>query len=90
MALMQFVEDTYPEPALLPDAADKVKRALAYQRLHETTSLYSILQPMYYVKVIGAVNTEEEQVNLTRLVPFACMHAHSVPNACSLEVCVRL
>lgn len=57
MALMQYVEEAYPEPPLLPHAADKVKRALAYQRFHETSTLYSALGPLFIAKMTGAVNT---------------------------------
>lgn len=68
MALMQYVEEAYPEPPLLPHAADKVERALAYQRFHETSTLYSALGPIFIAKMTGAVNTEDEQVHLRQWV----------------------
>lgn len=61
MAIMQYIEETYPEKPLLPEISDKVQRALAIQRFHETGTLYSAIQPLFFAKMIGAVNTDEEK-----------------------------
>lgn len=59
MAAMQYLEESYPEVPLLP--AVKAQRALALQRLHEVSSLYSAVQPLFYAKMVGKVNTDSEK-----------------------------
>lgn len=61
MAIMQYIEETYSEPALLP--SDKADRAHAYQRFHETASIYSAIQPLFFAKMVGKVNTDFEKVS---------------------------
>lgn len=61
MAILQYVEETYPEPPLLP--SDKAQRALAYQRFHETASLYGAIQPLFFDQMSGNVNTDAEKVH---------------------------
>lgn len=65
MAAMQYLEESYPEVPLLP--AVKAQRALALQRLHEVSSLYSAVQPLFYAKMVGKVNTDSEKVRSSRL-----------------------
>eukprot|EP00892_Ulva_mutabilis_P004672 jgi/Ulvmu1/2577/UM014_0028.1 len=59
MALMHYLEEAYPEVPLLPKGT--ADRALALQRLHEITSLYSAIQPLFYAKMVGKVNTDFEK-----------------------------
>eukprot|EP00892_Ulva_mutabilis_P003974 jgi/Ulvmu1/1949/UM012_0110.1 len=59
IAIMQYLEETYPEPALMP--SDKPARALALQRFHEASSLYGAIQPLFYAKMVGKVNTDSEK-----------------------------
>lgn len=65
MALLQYVEETYPETPLLP--SDKARRALAYQRWHETAALYGAIQPLFFAKMVGKVNTDAEKVHTCML-----------------------
>ena len=68
MAAMQYLEDTYPEVPLLPKG--KAERALALQRLHELASLYAAIQPLFYSKMVGKVNSDAEKVRfLCNLAP---------------------
>lgn len=61
MAAMQYLEETYPEVPLLPNG--KAERALALQRLHEVSSLYSAIQPLFYAKMVNKVNSDIEKVS---------------------------
>ena len=61
MAILQYIEETYPEPALLP--SDKADRAQAYQRFHETASIYVALQPLFDARQVGKVGTDTEKVS---------------------------
>lgn len=65
MAIMQYIEETYPDPPLLP--RDKAARALAYQRFHEAALLYDAIQPLFYDKMVGQVNTDLEKVGPSNL-----------------------
>lgn len=67
MAIMQYLEATYPSVPLLPNG--KADLALACQRLHETSCLYNTVQPPFYAKMAGKVNTDEEKVMHPRLHP---------------------
>ena len=62
MAILQYIEETYPEPPLLP--SDKADRAQAYQRFHETTLFYSAIRPLFLAKIDDKVNTDNEKVSL--------------------------
>ncbi|GMH36844.1 hypothetical protein BSKO_04717 [Bryopsis sp. KO-2023] len=52
--IMEYLDAVYPEPALMP--ADKVAKAKAYQRFHET----SVLQDKMRVCIVAKMRTKDE------------------------------
>lgn len=59
-AAMQYLDDTYKDIPLMP--SDSAARGRALQRFFEADVLYTAIQPLFYQKMTGKVNTEAEQV----------------------------
>jgi glutathione S-transferase len=60
MAAMQYLEEAYPDPPLMPK--DKPTRALALQRFHESAGLLAAVVPLFRAKMRNQVNTDAEKV----------------------------
>lgn len=65
LAIIQYLEDAYPQPALMPKHPET--RGLVLQRFHEVTVAQVKLLEAVRVKIFGKGGTEEDEIFRRRL-----------------------
>lgn len=64
MAIMQYLEEAYPEVPLLPSSV--AERAVVYQRMHESMALQTSLTPLFHMGMASQGDGDEKKVRLQR------------------------
>ena len=62
MAIMQYLEEAYPEVPLLPSSV--AERAVVYQRMHESMALQTSLTPLFHMGMASQGDGDEKKVRL--------------------------